>query len=524
VSFSETPETAIPSIYGAIAYFYPGAAPSATCAGTQNGNCCYVPPASGSSSSSSSSSSSGTVTIPGAGAITVTDGTTPMGTLAFTAGTGYAPLGSATDTMLTWAFGDTLNVSAVGDANGVAAFTGAVVAPASLANLSPALSYTAPTGLSLSSDFVETWTAGPAGSTVTLAIYATTSAFAPNGSITCTADDSSGTITVPTALLANFGPTDTGSASLSRSASTAVTASNANVTVVANVYGAGGSLSFGGVIDAGPPAGPLFTKPTALINNDQFDTSTGTDPSQTLFAGLLATATIPYSEYTEALGAADSNDPTVAEFTDGGVTNVIWFSGTYTSYPLYGGTSVGEQEQNIVDFINAGGHTVVFFAPGIVSENGNGNWTGSTETDPLFALIAQGDTTDLYDDTNMVYLYTEATVTVTGGANSNFSGQHWTVNQPATSPVLTPSSDGSWNALNPLAASGSATFDALATVSADDQTGNATQGTIPVIVGAKHIGTMGSSTVVFVGFNVENLSSADQATLFTAIATYAGLP
>jgi hypothetical protein len=453
------------------------------------------------------------VTIPGAGTITLTDGTNALGALDFNAATGYTALSGTSDAGMNWAFADTLNVSAAGDANGVAQFTGSVAAPAAFAGLSPAPSYSPADGISLSSDFTQTWTPGPAGSKVTLNIYASTS-----GSISCTADDSAGTVTVPTALLSLFTSTDTGTLAITRAANTAVTATNANVSITASISGPGGFLSFGGVIDAGPAAGPLFTKPTALVNDDQFDPSTGTDPSQALFAGLMTAAAIPYSEYTNPFTGESFVSPSINDYVDGGVTTVIYFTGSNEDDPI--DTGSGNNGDSLVQWLNAsGGHVLVLFSPGGGSYNGVNSWAGP-ETDEFMSLFAQGDQPDPQDDVTSTDIQSDTSVTVLGTSIGNFSGQSWTVSQGLT-PTVTPL----WEAINPLTATGSATFDTLATVSADNDTGGDTNTALAVIVGAKHVGTAGTSTIVYVGFPVEDISSpTSQTALFGAIATYAGFP
>jgi hypothetical protein len=96
------------------------------CSGTTSGNCCYGP-----------------ITLPpaatSAGSIALHDGATSLGTLMFAAGA-YTALVSTSTPSLTWKNGDNLSVCAQGNASGVAAFSGAVIAPSPLAGVSPVFS------------------------------------------------------------------------------------------------------------------------------------------------------------------------------------------------------------------------------------------------------------------------------------------------------------------------------------------------------------------------------------------------
>lgn len=204
---------------------------SSGCLGTQSGSCCYVPPG----------TDAGTPPTPvfvGAGAITIKDGTTSIGTMTPT-GTTYTAITNPPTTALTWAAGDTLAISGAGDT--VHAFSGSVDAVAEFAAVSPALSQVVPTTINRSADFTITWTAKTGSISLTLA--ATKGLTTPDGTITCTASSDTGTITVPHALLGNFTAADGGQILLGRTASGDASVDNASITIFSST-GANGKATF----------------------------------------------------------------------------------------------------------------------------------------------------------------------------------------------------------------------------------------------------------------------------------------
>ncbi len=168
--------------------------PMGTCnGGTQVGACCYQP------------TSGGTIPTPeSAGTLTIKDGANTLATLQ---SPNYVAT-SATLTTLTWAAGATLSVSTSGGT--LDAFTANLKAPALLAGLTP--SFTATVPVTLSSDFVVSWTpSNEACSQISFGF----SQGAGMAYIGCVVDDSAGTVTVPKALLGMFTAT-TGTAVLER--------------------------------------------------------------------------------------------------------------------------------------------------------------------------------------------------------------------------------------------------------------------------------------------------------------------
>jgi hypothetical protein len=218
------------SEYDGQAGFYATVSGGSCPGGTVQGSCCYE-----SAAAEAAYAKMVTADDVSAGAITLQDGARSLGSLPFTAGKGYTPINSLTTAAVTWAPGDSLGVSAAGDASGVASFSGTVVAPAPLAGVTPALA----SGLTLarSSDFNLTWTAN-SGGTVLLSIIASAGATS-DGLIRCTATGSSGSLTVPTALLTNLKTGDMATLELSVSNNVPLSVANATVELTAEAYSLG---------------------------------------------------------------------------------------------------------------------------------------------------------------------------------------------------------------------------------------------------------------------------------------------
>jgi len=198
-----------PTNFGIIGAFYSGIVHSDACNGMMVGACCYQTPAS---------------TPPGisAGTLTVTDGSTTLATLMSPE---YAS-SSELDKSVMWAPGDTIKIA--GSGGMFDAFSLSVVTPSLLSGVKPALSaaLTVPT----SSDLVVTWT--PSGQACSKVIFGLSQAN-ENAGIGCSADDSDGTLSVPSALLGKFTATS-GTASIQRVETAGVLAANGVVGVAAS--------------------------------------------------------------------------------------------------------------------------------------------------------------------------------------------------------------------------------------------------------------------------------------------------
>jgi hypothetical protein len=195
--------------------------------GTQLGNCCYEPPP-------ATTTTGGTPTLVSAGNITVADNGSTLGTLTFasTPIPGYTPLSSTTTSTLTWASGDSLTVTAAGAT--VDAFNGTVKAPGLISGVNPALSSTMT--IPLTSSWSVSWTPDTqSGESMIVNLLDDTL----HSAITCTAQDSAGTVSFPASLLSHFTSTDSARVALSRSAATAPSDGNTAVNVLAGVNVAG---------------------------------------------------------------------------------------------------------------------------------------------------------------------------------------------------------------------------------------------------------------------------------------------
>jgi hypothetical protein len=206
----------------------------ATCKGTQSGACCYTPP--------SGSSTGSTLTFVSAGDIVVKDGSNAIATMSASTQGGvmdvYATNSQQTSTFK-WAGGDTLTFTAAGGT--VNAFSGTVVAPDLMQNITPILSTMTPTMVPAGSDFTVGWTAGTTSGVASSLFVGALKGMTPDGSIYCNGMDSVGSITVPQALLANITSGDDLQIVVTRLVSNTVKAGNVTVLigVSAETLGAG---------------------------------------------------------------------------------------------------------------------------------------------------------------------------------------------------------------------------------------------------------------------------------------------
>ncbi len=212
--------------FTASAYFGSALPPSseallASCAGgIRSGACCYLPNATGLDAGfpTGSSANAGDIALTGAGGA-------PLGTLVYGSGSqsypllsscGYTGAPSSCDAALGWDGGASLTASAAGAA--VGPFSASIDATADFAGLSP--SFSSQVAVPLSGDFTVSWlpAAGSATPTVTLLLTAQSCSFpsTSDGLVFCETADSSGTVTVPGALLAHFHDKDVGGAILVR--------------------------------------------------------------------------------------------------------------------------------------------------------------------------------------------------------------------------------------------------------------------------------------------------------------------
>jgi hypothetical protein len=185
------------------------APPSGGCSGTMMGACCFE-------STAASSPVAATV-----GTITVSDGTSTLGTLT---PPGYAAT-SAMTASFTWTPATPLKIAASGGT--IDAFTASIVAPGLLTGLTP--SFSANIDVPLKSDLVVSWMASTRACSE-IAFDLSQGAGMPH--IGCVMADSAGTLTVPAALLGMLTAT-TGRAVMERVEGKHVLAANADIGIVA---------------------------------------------------------------------------------------------------------------------------------------------------------------------------------------------------------------------------------------------------------------------------------------------------
>ena len=190
-----------------------------TCSGGElQGNCCFLPAA-----VALANLMNEPPTNVSAGTITLRDGSSTLASIPFAPGNIFYDVHS-----ISWNPGDTLGVTANGDAGGVDAFSGTIVAPAGFEGLSPDI--IVPFELSRTSSFDLTWTPTSMG-TVTFKIGDD----AAPGEIFCTAPGSSGSLIVPAAFLGNFPAGDQVNLELLMANNAALADANATVELTAQV-------------------------------------------------------------------------------------------------------------------------------------------------------------------------------------------------------------------------------------------------------------------------------------------------
>jgi hypothetical protein len=193
--------------------------------GVTSGSCCYEPPI---TASDAGATDAGTPAVFSAGTITIKDGTSTLANLNPGTNGAYGITSGASNPTVKWTAGDTLAVSAAGAT--VDAFTGNLVTVVDLAGVTPTLSLKTATTVPLAAPFVVSWTPGTATSVRVTLIAA--KGTAEDGSISCSVDDSAGTVSFPMALLSKITTGDTGVLSLTRQSVNQATGNNVSVQLV----------------------------------------------------------------------------------------------------------------------------------------------------------------------------------------------------------------------------------------------------------------------------------------------------
>jgi hypothetical protein len=240
-------------------------------------------------------------------------------------------------------------------------------------------------------------------------------------------------------------------------------------------------------------------------NEDPTDTTNPQSPSDTLFASLLQGEAIGFNTFVadQSMAGSTAADPSLATIT--GYSTIVWYTGN-----VFGDhqTISPTQEAILEGWLDAGGHTLLVFAENLIYDDGVTTWI-DPETDEFLANYV-GAASDAEDnDLNHV------TYTATGAAGTPFAGEAFHVIKD--SPI-----GSSADVISPTTGT-----DTLATVveNPDEQLPAAT--TVAAVVGRKHVGAAGTSTVVYVGIPIENVlmtTGNNSATdFFHAVLVYAGL-
>ncbi len=265
------------------------------------------------------------------------------------------------------------------------------------------------------------------------------------------------------------------------------------------------------------PQGPSADAGTLLLVDNDGNTapSGNADPSLTLFQDWLGASVTTYQEPSDQsdLTDVDNANPTLA-----GIGTIVFFTGA-----LENDTVSPAQQTSLQNWLNEGSHTLILFSPGLVYDTGVNSW-GSSETNAFLTQVL-GAAED-QDDPDIVTApmtdtpvdETASTIVTGSSAVLAFANEQWTV----TSGISTVNY--LFSVIDPVPG-----VDVLATVSADPGASATANAPAPVVLGRKNIGTAGTSTVVWVGFTVEDIQANltgfnDLNDFFAAVQNYAALP
>jgi hypothetical protein len=305
----------------------------------------------------------------------------------------------------------------------------------------------------------------------------------------------------PTGVTAMFVPATIPQASASSTLTLSVASTVATGSYSLSVVGTSGSDTYS------VPLPLTVTAPATLVlvdddnseNNDPANTNPTPSASDTDFANWLQTESI--TNYNAKVSQSNGT-PTFTELQT--YQTIIWYAGDSTSTPS------AAKQQTLQDLIDAGGKTVILFDENLYYALNANSWTGLSNGFVTTYVGGAGAVADLQN---------AATDYV---ASNNFVGTG------VTGPFATLSfqfdKDSFINSAVDATNPGTGT-DILVTVPGDPTQGG-TDSATPVVVGHKHAGTAGTSTVIYVGIPVENIHGAPKSTaqqFFHAILVYAGL-
>ncbi len=244
-------------------------------------------------------------------------------------------------------------------------------------------------------------------------------------------------------------------------------------------------------------------------NNDPTNVNAVPSPSDTLFASLLANEAIAFNTFVVPTPTtASATTPAAADLT--GYKTIVWYTGeTYNGLNI---TLSAAQQAILEAWLDQGGHTLLLFSQNLYYDLGIGSWDGSTpETNAFLASYvgAIGGAADGVEVHNATYL-------VTGAAGTAFAAKSFDV--IADSPL-----NSTGDVINPATGT-----DTLATVSEDPNSTLGSPIACAIAVGHNTAGALHTSTVVYVGAPIENVTVTGSTTnsaaqFFHAALVYAGI-
>jgi hypothetical protein len=240
-------------------------------------------------------------------------------------------------------------------------------------------------------------------------------------------------------------------------------------------------------------------------NDDPTDPSDSQSTSDTLFATLLQGEGLGFNTFVtdESMAGDSAADPSTSTIAN--YTTIVWYTGSLSGAQQ---TMSPAQETILSSWLDAGGHTLLIFSEYLFYDNGVGDWV-TPETDTFLAtdVGAAGDAVD--GDLN------DLNYTASGLTGTAFAGESFNV---AKDYRIASTAD----VVNPAAGT-----DALVTVTENPDGALAAAQAVPAVVGRKHVGANGTSTVVYVGIPLEDVlmttGNSSAADFFHATLVYAGI-
>ena len=263
--------------------------------------------------------------------------------------------------------------------------------------------------------------------------------------------------------------------------------------------GTSGGSGPAGISGGGGGAG--IAAVTALVDDDQSDNNSSVSnpkpsPSDTAFPALLQNEGVAF----QTIVSASDSSPAYLDLA--GYANVVWYTGASKR------TLSANQQQALEQWLDSGGKCLVIFSENMAGNLG-GTWTSAPNEFLATYVGAAGSASDVYSFVRQDFLY-DFTYVVSGSAGTPFASLTFSVAEG--SPIASTA-----DVINPATETIT-----LATVSADPTFHANGDSPAPVAVGH----TKGTSTVVYVGLPIENISAPPMNTrqqFFHATLVYLGI-